>query len=439
MALVDWDQDGDLDVWYSNRTGPRVRFYRNDLPSGQHYCALRLTGTQCNRDAIGARVEVYLKSTDDDAPLAPLLQTVRAGEGFLSQSSKWLHFGLGKSTAIERVVIRWPGQTEPTTLMNLEADRRYHVIQGRDAALVETQRTAVHLQSSTIVPPAASDEARTILFNRRSFASRQYTDINRHRNAIPAPGRIALVNLWATWCSPCLLELQDLSEHHVEFQSKGIDIVALCTDLLPVETSDAPSTDPDTVARFIRQANYPFAVGYATQEIVSELADLHNQVYYAQRPLPLPCSFLVDSAGRIAAIYKGPVAAEQLIRDIALLEMDTQQIADETLPFPGQRLQRGADLSPLATAEAYREGGYLEEAVAEVQRYLQEVTATRDLDEMATALLGALRPPSSPENHAVESSGLPTSESVRSESAHPRTESAQQQAVKEQLLRLLQT
>ena len=80
IGLVDWDQDGDQDLWVSNRNAPRLRFLRNDTPSGSHFLGLRLQGdgTTTNRDAIGARVEVA------GAAGRTLLKTLRAGEGFLS-------------------------------------------------------------------------------------------------------------------------------------------------------------------------------------------------------------------------------------------------------------------------------------------------------------------------------------------------------------------
>ena len=31
VVPIDWDHDGDLDLWYANRTAPRMRFLRNDL------------------------------------------------------------------------------------------------------------------------------------------------------------------------------------------------------------------------------------------------------------------------------------------------------------------------------------------------------------------------------------------------------------------------
>ena len=101
ISLVDWDHDGDLDVWVVNRNGPQVRYLRNDVPQDHHWLAVRLVGTTSNRDAIGARVEVMTKGqgrgakTEIRNPRSAIVRSLRAGEGFVAQSSKWLHFGLG--------------------------------------------------------------------------------------------------------------------------------------------------------------------------------------------------------------------------------------------------------------------------------------------------------------------------------------------------------
>ena len=107
LARVDWDHDGDLDLWVSNRSAPRLRLMRNDLPEGRHWLSLRLQGDgqNTNRDAIGARVEVRIAEGKQ-------LRTLRAGEGFVAQSSKWLHFGLGDADKIEKVTVRWPDRAE---------------------------------------------------------------------------------------------------------------------------------------------------------------------------------------------------------------------------------------------------------------------------------------------------------------------------------------
>ena len=102
LAATDWDHDGDVDVLMVNRTGPQLRFYMNFLNRGNSV-SFRLTGEDSNRDAIGARVEVKLPGV-----AAPLVKTVQAGGGFMSQSSKRLTFGVGDAKKVESIVVRWP-------------------------------------------------------------------------------------------------------------------------------------------------------------------------------------------------------------------------------------------------------------------------------------------------------------------------------------------
>ena len=56
LAIVDWDFDGDLDVWVMNRTGPRLRYLQNEVQRRPQYLSLGLRGVTANRDAIGTRV-----------------------------------------------------------------------------------------------------------------------------------------------------------------------------------------------------------------------------------------------------------------------------------------------------------------------------------------------------------------------------------------------
>jgi hypothetical protein len=84
-----------------NNFNDQPYFFKNVAPR-RNWVAFRLRGTRSNRDAIGAVVRLY----QGDKVLTRQLQ---AASGYLSQSSRTLHFGLGDRPAVDRVEITWPG------------------------------------------------------------------------------------------------------------------------------------------------------------------------------------------------------------------------------------------------------------------------------------------------------------------------------------------
>jgi len=112
-AFDDLDNDGDIDVVILNsRREPTLM--RNDSPSA-HWLGLKLTGTQSNRDGIGASVKVL-------AGDLALVDEVRSGRGYQSDYGRRLHFGLGKMDRVDRVEIRWPSGRRQT-IAGPEVDR----------------------------------------------------------------------------------------------------------------------------------------------------------------------------------------------------------------------------------------------------------------------------------------------------------------------------
>ena len=76
---------------------------------------VKLTGTKSNRSGIGARVTV-------EAGGRTRIDEVMSGSSYYSQNDLRLHFGLGASTRIDKLSVRWPSGGVQT-LLDLAVDR----------------------------------------------------------------------------------------------------------------------------------------------------------------------------------------------------------------------------------------------------------------------------------------------------------------------------
>ena len=158
MGFTDWDHDGDLDIWLANRTAPRLRLMRNDLPNQNRQIALRLVGKTCNRDAIGARVALRVSGDDPKVQM----QTLGAGASFLSQSTKRLYFGIESGQRLDQVRVRWPGDTEWEVFEGIAVGGTFRLEQGSGKAVAEQPPATEPFDVFATELPKSTDEARVV-------------------------------------------------------------------------------------------------------------------------------------------------------------------------------------------------------------------------------------------------------------------------------------
>jgi thiol-disulfide isomerase/thioredoxin len=135
------------------------------------------------------------------------------------------------------------------------------------------------------------------------------------------PGKVVIVNFWATWCPPCREEIPELLELKKEFKDR-LEIVGISED-------DDP---PASVLKFVRQQGMTYPIVMATPELIDS---------YGGVPA-LPTSFLIDTQGRVVQKHSGLYPIESYDLEIrTLLGMPTNAKV-ETFVDTGQVFLKNA-------------------------------------------------------------------------------------------------
>jgi len=100
-------------------------------------------------------------------------------------------------------------------------------------------------------------------------------------------GKYLLVNFWATWCAPCVVELPTLQELGEKFQNKDFEVIAISIDM---------GATPETLSKFLEG------------RMLSDFAGFMDTDRILQKNIPMrgiPTTFLLNPKGELMYVFEG--------------------------------------------------------------------------------------------------------------------------------------
>jgi thiol-disulfide isomerase/thioredoxin len=119
-------------------------------------------------------------------------------------------------------------------------------------------------------------------------------------------GKVVLINVWATWCSPCRSEMPTLDAFYRRYHSRGLDLLGLSIDEAP---------DTARVRQVMGQFSYPGALASAAR------------VDGFGEPIAVPVTYVIDATGVIRAQLQaeGPSGVSRRLLEEAVLPLLAQR------------------------------------------------------------------------------------------------------------------
>jgi peroxiredoxin len=107
-------------------------------------------------------------------------------------------------------------------------------------------------------------------------------------------GQVVVLNVWATWCTPCIREMPSLQRLQDRFGERGLRVVAVSVDAARAGAGDAGPFGNDIEA-FVRRLGLDFTI-------------LHDPTGTADRVFgvqALPTTLVIDREGRVVEKVTG--------------------------------------------------------------------------------------------------------------------------------------
>lgn len=120
-------------------------------------------------------------------------------------------------------------------------------------------------------------------------------------------GKITIVSFWATWCSPCKKELNNINEVYEDWKTKyDVQLVAVCTDN----------------ARNISKVK-PYVDGQGWEYEI--IMDVNQDFQRALNIVQIPHTFLLDQNGKVVYQHSGYVEGDEFALEEKIKSLTTKK------------------------------------------------------------------------------------------------------------------
>ncbi len=149
------------------------------------------------------------------------------------------------------------------------------------------------------------------------------------------PGKVYIVEFWATWCGPCKTSIPHLNELYQKFKDKGVVVIG----------QDCSEQDDGEVAPFVKKmgANMTYRVALDDKSKV-ETGAMNTTWMEAAGQNGIPTAFVVNKQGKVAWIGHPMTMTEKLWEDILSDKYDIVKAAADFEKAAGNQ-QKMQDLS----------------------------------------------------------------------------------------------
>lgn len=132
-----------------------------------------------------------------------------------------------------------------------------------------------------------------------------------------SPGKIHVVEFWATWCGPCRVAIPHLTKIQKEYADKGVRIIGVSVD------RGGERGTRDQVEGFVEQMGDEMDYAVALDTLERETMQAYLDAFLING---IPCSFLIDKEQKIVWVGHSPEELKKRLDELLAGKLDVEQI-----------------------------------------------------------------------------------------------------------------